>query len=213
MRATQMRQPPDLFELRLDALHHDLQQVKTAIGQLQAPIIITARHSAEGGHNALSAKERLELLLRFLPEAGYVDVELRSAAELNLILREAERRRIGRIISFHDFSQTPSVGKLAKLAHAASTLGADIFKVATRTNTHDDLDRLIEFFTLSGQHMAIGAMGMGKFGRRARRQLMQLGSVLNYAPLGSSQVDGQLSLREMRQKLHRFDFGLDSRQP
>lgn len=201
--ALRMRQPPDLFELRLDALCHDLEQIASLAKRLRAPLIITARHSAEGGLNNLASRQRRDLLLRFLADATYVDVELRSATELKSVLAAAERRSVGRIISFHDFSHTPSVGELARLAHLASALRADIFKAATRTDTREDVARLLRFFDFTHESMPISAMGMGRFGRSARRQLVRRGSALNYAPIGNAQMEGQLSLREMRQALSR----------
>ncbi len=204
-RSLRMRQPPGLFELRLDALCHDLQQVESLAKRLHAPLIITARHSAEGGLNNLGSRPRRDLLLRYLADTAYVDVELRSAAELKSVLAAAERRGIGRIISFHDFSHTPSVGELARLGRSAAALRADIFKVATRTDTGKDVARLLRFFDVARESMPISAMGMGRFGRRARRQLAQRGSALNYAPPGSAQVEGQLSLREMRKALSRAE--------
>jgi len=78
-RALRMRNPPNLFELRLDALFAKSEEVRDAIVDLRAPLIITARHPREGGSNHLSAQKRRALLLRFLPHAAYVDIELRSA--------------------------------------------------------------------------------------------------------------------------------------
>src|SRR3954465_10857666 len=76
-RATRMSAPPDLFELRLDALVNERQLEKKA-RNLPAPLIITARHPAEGGEHNLHVTKRRDLLLRFLPLAQYVDIELRS---------------------------------------------------------------------------------------------------------------------------------------
>ncbi len=55
VRATRLRRPPDLFELRLDALRDSLGEVERMIPQLRAPLILTARHPAEGGVGGLSA--------------------------------------------------------------------------------------------------------------------------------------------------------------
>src|ERR1700682_945136 len=60
----------------------------------------------------LSIERRRELLMRFLPRARYVDLELRSAKSLRAVLDLARKKRIGRIISFHDFKNTPSVRAL-----------------------------------------------------------------------------------------------------
>src|SRR5260370_40379598 len=77
--ATQMRQPPDLFELRLDHLFHIVDQLENKLSILRAPLIITARHPREGGATNLSLRRRRELLLRFCPRARSLDVRLRSA--------------------------------------------------------------------------------------------------------------------------------------
>jgi 3-dehydroquinate dehydratase-1 len=66
--AAQMSHPPDLFELRLDCLFpaHDLEN---RLSRLPAPIIITARHPAEGGEHNLPLRVRRDLLLRFMAGA------------------------------------------------------------------------------------------------------------------------------------------------
>src|ERR1700682_2512053 len=107
-RAIRMRNPPDLFELRLDAFSARSKEVKGAIKNLRAPLIITARHPREGGLNQLSPQERRTLLLRFLPEAAYVDIELRSARTFETVSKEARAKNLRTIVSFHDFRETPS---------------------------------------------------------------------------------------------------------
>src|SRR5437868_14514595 len=93
--ASRMRAPPDLFELRLDHLPnlHESQ-----LSRLRRPLIITARHPAEGGRSC----NRKSLLRKFLPSAQFVDIELRSMRELREIWGEARRLGVGRICSVHD---------------------------------------------------------------------------------------------------------------
>src|ERR1041384_866984 len=102
-RVVAMRRAPDLLELRLDALALQLDDIEDELQKLKRPLILTARHPAEGGMNQLRPRERRSLFLRFLPCASYVDVELRSAHTLATVLKEARARDIGTIISFHDF--------------------------------------------------------------------------------------------------------------
>ena len=128
-RAVRMRKPPDFFELRLDRL------IKSAIGPLPAPLIITARDPREGGANNLSAVRRRALLLKFLPRAAYVDVELRSARAFRSVLESASENKVRAILSFHDFEATPADARLDEIALEARSLGAAIVKVATRTDT------------------------------------------------------------------------------
>src|SRR5882724_2541671 len=82
-RAIRMRTPPDLFEVRLDCLVRIVGRLERQLQSLRAPLIITARHSQEGGANDLSLRQRRDLLTRFLNCAHYVDVELRSASALH----------------------------------------------------------------------------------------------------------------------------------
>jgi 3-dehydroquinate dehydratase-1 len=198
-RALRMRQPPDLFELRLDALVADLDAVQREIEKLPSPLIITARHPREGGANNLSPTKRRGLLRRFLDHASYIDIELRSADSAAVILAAARAKKIRTIISFHDFRETPSVAKLHAIAHAAKSLGADVLKIATTTDTPVQLARLQEFF--SAHRMKIAAMGMGKLGRAARLWCAKRGSVFNYAHLGTANVEGQLSVAQWRRAL------------
>ena len=197
-RAVRMPNPPDLFELRLDALVDRLDEIKKAIGKLRCPLIITARHPREGGENQLSLRERRALLLQFLPLAGWLDLELRSASALAAVWEEARACHIHRIISFHDFSGTPGRARLDRIVRAAQSLGADVLKVATRTDTPAQFARLLEFFATTAPHLPVAAMGLGRLGKKSRRELMRGGSVLNYAHLGESSLPGQPSLRELQ---------------
>jgi 3-dehydroquinate dehydratase-1 len=196
-----MRKPPDLFELRLDCLCHIVGELEKKLPLLRAPLIFTARHPQEGGANNLSIKQRHALLSRLLPCAQYVDVELRSVSAFRSLLDLARRQNVGRIISFHDFDFTPTPRSLHAKAQAAKSRGADIFKIATRTDSPDQLVRLLDFFASKDADLAVSAMGIGKLGAISRLFLAQSGSVLNYVSLGRSQIEGQLSIQQLRSAL------------
>ena len=196
--AIRMRKPPDLFELRLDHLVPMVDELENKLSRLRAPLIITARHPQEGGTNKLSTRQRRDLLFRFLRRAHYVDVELRSASALNPLLKLARRRKIRRMISFHDLKSTPDSRRLRVKARAAKAHGADIFKVATRTDTPAQLARLLAFVTKKDVDLAVSAMGIGKLGAISRVLLSRAGSVLVYASLRDSDIEGQMSLEQLR---------------
>jgi len=193
-RAVRLRRPPDFFEIRLDALVNCLDEVATA--QFPAPLILTTRDSREGGLNNLSLRARRELFLRFLPRAHTIDIELRSAPALRSVLQAAHGEKIRCIISFHDFTDTPSVLHLHEKTRAAQEFDADIFKVATRTDTRGQFNRLLDFYDAA--RIPIAAMGIGQFGKAARRELMRRGSILNYGHLERSEIAGQPSLSDLR---------------
>jgi 3-dehydroquinate dehydratase type I len=197
--AVRMRNPPDLFELRLDRLVGMADWVERVLPKLRRPLIITARDPREGGANKLPLRQRRDLLVRFLNRTDYIDVELRSAHALRLLFDLAEKRRVRRIISFHDFKSTPNARNLAAKARDAKALRADIFKVATRTDTPMELGRLLEFMTSSRSDFGLAVMGIGKLGAISRAMLARAGSVLIYASMRpGSDVEGQLSLEQLR---------------
>src|ERR1044072_4018034 len=108
-RAIRKRKPPDLFELRLDCLVDFVGEVERALPKLRAPILITARDPHEGGARKLRLRQRRDLLNQFLDHAAYIDIELRSAPALRSLFELAGKKRVRRIISFHNFKCTPSV--------------------------------------------------------------------------------------------------------
>jgi 3-dehydroquinate dehydratase-1 len=198
-RALRMRRLPDLFELRLDHLADMADDVEKMLSRLRTPLIITARDPHEGGANKLRLRQRRDLLLRFLNHADYIDVELRSARALQSLLAKAKTKKVGRIISFHNFGSTPSARILAAKARQARVHGAAIFKVATRTDTPMELGRLLEFMTSSRLNLSLAVMGIGKLGSISRVLLARAGSVLIYASVSeTSDVEGQLSLGQLR---------------
>jgi 3-dehydroquinate dehydratase-1 len=198
-RALRMRRPPDLFELRLDCLAGVADHVEDLLPKLRTPLIITARHPHEGGVRKLKLRQRRDLLARFLNQADHIDVELRSASALGSLLTLARKKNIRRIISFHNFKSTPSARTLAAKARDAKSQGADIFKVATRTDTPTELGRLLDFITKSGVDVRLAVMGIGKLGAISRVLLARAGSVLIYVSVGAAtDVEGQLSLEQLR---------------
>jgi len=206
--AIRMGEPPDLFELRLDRLVPPssrsygvagvVDRLDDKMSKLRAPLIITARHPMEGGANGLSQLQRHDLLARFLPHARYIDIELRSAPFFRSLLRLARKQNAGRIISVHHLKSTPSPGRLRTQARAAKGYGADIFKVATRTDTPAQLARLIDFVVTKDVDLAVSAMGIGKLGAVSRVLLACRGSALVYVSLGGSDIEGQISLEQFR---------------
>ena len=198
-RALRVRRPPDLFELRLDRLVRMDDQLKSLLPKLPGPLIITARHPREGGAGRLSLSQRRKLLARFLGHADYLDVELRSASVLRSLLALAKKKKVRRIISFHNFKSTPNARILAAKAREAKSHGADIFKIATRTDTPMELGRLLDFLTENRVDVPLAVMGIGRLGAISRVLLARAGSVLIYASVGAvTDVEGQLSLEQFR---------------
>ena len=208
VRARRLRIPPDFFELRLDALAESLGAVATNISRLGAPIILTARHPAEGGLGSLSASTREELLRRFLEYASLVDLELRSIRQMAGLLLELRGRKISLVLSSHHFSRTPSVSELHRLTKKAATFQPAIFKLATRTDDPEQLDRLTSYLSETTRYsFPVAAMGMGRLGMLSRRQFDSRRSALTYVSLDKQHsVEGQLSLGQLRHRRRAYHY-------
>ena len=88
---------------------------------------------------------------------------------------------------------------LAAKARAAKIRGANIFKVATRTDTPVQLARLLDFITKKEIEVPVSAMGIGKLGAISRVLLARAGSALVYVSLAAgTDIEGQLSLEQLR---------------
>src|SRR5439155_24170291 len=96
----------------------------------------------------------------------------------------------------HTPTQDPRL--LPVKGRSAKAHGADIFKVATRTDPPAQLARLLAFVTKKDVDLAVSAMGIGKLGAISRVLLSRAGSVLVYASLRDSDIEGQMSLEQLR---------------
>jgi 3-dehydroquinate dehydratase-1 len=190
----------DAFELRVDHFAGDPTPLLRAAPRLKAPLIVTVRSPLEGGANRLNDKQRRELLARFFPFADALDLELRSAEAFADTIAEARACKVAVILSCHDFRRTPSIRTLAARLSLAKAARADIFKVATLTNTPADLHTLLGFLT-RGADLPLSVMGMGKFGKISRLLFAQAGSVLNYGYLDTVQVPGQWPAVVLKERL------------
>lgn len=180
----------DLLELRLDLLKLDPGELRKVIPVLGLPVLLTARHPAEGGQGTEAAAGRRALLEPLLDLAALIDIELRSVMELRDLLPRARSLGVGVIGSFHDFQATPGDEILQGAMDMAQTTGCDAVKLATYLNGPDDLIRLMRI--VSGhRRLPMSIMGMGPLGRVSRLTLAKLGSLLNYGYLGESNAPGQ----------------------
>lgn len=180
----------DVVEVRLDFLHGQLPFLEEHLPRLRHPLLLTARHPAEGGKHNLSAGQRRDLLLRYAPQAALVDLEIRSLRQMRPVIEFLQSHQTPWLASYHHFNRTPAPSFLKGKALRAFEAGAALFKAATFTASTTDLLRLIQTADLlEGRPYSL--MGMGPLGAFSRLILSQAGSRLNYACLGSGGVPGQ----------------------
>ncbi len=181
----------DAVEVRVDALPKPPEVAR--IVELKQPAILTVRRFEEGGSRPLGDAHRAELYLELMPAAAAIDVEVASLRRraLQPVLAAARDLKMPVIASFHDFNTTPSLLRLKSVVTRAREAGADVVKIATKTEHPADVAILLVLLEqLDGP---VSVMGMGRLGRASRLLLAKAGSVLNYAWLDKPQVPGQWS--------------------
>lgn len=187
----------DGVEVRVDALPK-VPSLKE-LAQLPLPILLTVRRGDEGGGRAWSDPERGAHYLSLLPGAAAIDLELRSAKALSEVIEKRGKRPL--ILSYHDFQGTPTLAKLRSVVARGRDAGAEVVKIATKTETAAEVARLL--ILLDERTGPLAVMGMGKLGRASRLLFAKAGSVLNYGWLDQPQVAGQWSAVDFRDLLAR----------
>ena len=186
-------------EIRVDVL--SVPPEARQIAELPVAAIVTVRCAEEGGLRSMSDDDRRESYLALLPGAAAIDLELRSAESMSDLREAVLQNAKTLILSFHDFQRTPSLADLEDACAKMSDLGANILKIATKTESISEVSRLLTLLERSSSPLAV--MGMGAFGRASRLLFAKAGSVLNYGWLDKPQFPGQWSAKEFLEFLAR----------
>lgn len=189
----------DAVEVRVDALSDPPSPRQVA--DLPVAAIVTVRRVDEGGIKTMSEADRLARYFEFLPSASAIDLEMRSAEGMRELVEAVRREGKLLILSFHDFQTTPPLSDLRDMCARMRELGADIAKIATRTETLAEVSRLLALLEQSSSPLAV--MGMGALGGASRLLFAKAGSALNYGWLDRPQVPGQWSAKEFVELLAR----------
>jgi 3-dehydroquinate dehydratase/shikimate dehydrogenase len=183
----------DLVELRLDSVADP--NVAGALAGRRRPVVITCRPTWEGGEFKGSEEERRRILSDAIAlGAEYVDVEWRAG--FTDLVSQTHGRRI--VLSVHDFHSVPS--NLAEGARAMRASGAEMVKIAVKTNRLRDCLPLLELGRSHGRAGGLVLIGMGEHGLATRVLAGRFESAWTYAgAIGSvGQLSPSLLLEEYR---------------
>ncbi|PIE54498.1 MAG: type I 3-dehydroquinate dehydratase [Dethiosulfovibrio peptidovorans] len=202
---------PDIVELRVDAWESIenvddsillLREVRGAVGEL--PIILTCRGHWEGGIKAVSESVKDSLYSWAISErvVDLVDKELSYGYEkLSEVKSQAESSGVRLIVSYHDFSKTPSVSSIYSRLAGQIYCGADVAKVAFMPCSEEDVLNVLEA-TLAIRRdfpeVPLIAMSMGVLGQSSRLIGGLYGSDLTFAVGSVESAPGQIPVEKMR---------------
>lgn len=195
----------DIAELRVDlfsSFNADdaLEEVKKFH---EVPSLLTIRSEAERGGWNQSEQERLSLFKTLIPEVDAVDIEYYSTEIIDNILLEADKHHLLKIISYHNFDETPKLSELETIRAQAKQKGADIVKIAVKVLTHSDLRTLAQLLVNNPDENLV-VIGMGDIGLVSRVFFPALGSLITFAYLSDSSAPGQLHLNQMSELFDLF---------
>jgi 3-dehydroquinate dehydratase type I len=183
---------PDLVEFRLDKLKEP-RLLEEIVNTKSFPVI--AADKSNRGSIAT-----LELLLH-AAAAGFdmVDIEL-SATSSHPIVKRLKANGSEVIVSFHDYSRTPSPEELEKVLQAEKKAGADVCKVITTAVNPSDNLTILGFVDNESANARLVSFAMGAHGIPSRILSPWFGAEFTFAAISeeSKTADGQLSVDALR---------------
>lgn len=163
------------------------------------PVLLTIRSSQEGGRWTLPEDQRLRAYSSALQHASAIDVEINSAI-IESVAQSAHAAGKPLVGSFHDFAGTPSLAQLRCIIDIGFARGADIVKIATRTETPEEIAILETLLRDRGDRL-LSVLGMGSLGPESRVSLALAGSCLTYGYADETNAPGQISSAELLDRL------------
>lgn len=198
----------DVVEVRLDAMTNP--EVEKCCALIRKPLLFTNRPIWEGGQFGGTEEERVAPLLTAIrARAAWVDLELRADGALRRsLLSAAAESGTELIVSWHDFTGTPSRERLDALLAQMMVSGCHVGKIVTTAKSEADVLRVL---ALQEQAMADGfplsCFCMGAPGRISRFATLYLGGYMTYGALDTAQATapGQLTVRQLHAMTQLFE--------
>jgi len=195
--------PFDLVEARVDLFPgQSLDLGAAACARLEAtgtPVLVTIRTVAQGGRFAGDDGDRLRRFRAALSAASWADVEDDCGIVEDVAAALSARPGGGQlVISHHDFSGTPPLDVLLKIADRAHAQPGAIAKLASTVLGSADRETLFALLAQRpGRTCVIGMAATSAL----RIELAARGSLLAYGYLDAPTAPGQLSAAETNARL------------
>lgn len=202
---------PDLLEWRIDGYGYAedidsslslLKELRTIIGE--TGLIFTCRIDLEGGMGNLDRETRLNLNLAAMEtgDVDIVDIELCNDPEFVAEVKaQSQKYGVKLILSYHNFSETPSEHFIYSKLTEAQTRGADISKFAAMPKNHGDVLSLFNATQKARNgavQIPIVAMSMGPIGAVSRLAGGLFGSDITFGIGMQASAPGQIPIKDLR---------------
>lgn len=201
---------PDVLEWRVDFFAEIADQA-VVLSMLQAirqaapdtGLLFTRRARREGGQAIALSEATVLRLYQAVCESGLVDLvdfEMNNDPAHVAALRAMSRANdVQLILSFHDFSSTPTLALLNQRFLQAQQLGADIAKVAVMPHSMEDVLTLLTATLQSSAKLNIPLISMSMQGQGSLTRLCgwAFGSAMTFAVGAGSSAPGQVALEDL----------------
>lgn len=202
---------PDLLEWRADAFEEIknlsatlqvLEKLRTLIADL--PLIFTCRIESEGGMTAISQSKRLEVIQGVIDSGlvDVVDIELCNETEFKeKVISNAAANGVKTILSYHNFTKTPSEALIIDKLVESEKCGADIAKVAVMPQDQNDVLTLLSATNKARTEIIKGpviTISMGELGVISRVAGGVFGSDITFGVGTDSTAPGQIKIADLR---------------
>lgn len=204
---------PDLLEFRADFYFEDetpaLKAIRSAAGS--RPVLYTIRTREEGGEIAISDEAYMERCLAAAQYVDLVDVQLgrlhagadnTSAGRLHSdLVARLQKAGVKVILSWHDFTRTPSREEMVNIMRRMQQEGGDISKIAVMPQNRTDVLNLMAASVEMAEKKAdrpFITMAMGNLGRVTRAAAAFTGSCVSFGTAGMMSAPGQISAGALR---------------
>lgn len=207
---TTLSYQPDVIEWRVDFFDRieDVHEVQKVIKQIKLstpiPLLFTIRAEHEGGECIpLNKEEKIDLLLNICQDSAIdiVDFEMSNGIHaVERVRQSAQSNNKKLILSYHNFTHTPSNDDIIQLAIKAEAAGADVAKIAVMPKIKNDVLRLLQVTKKIDEMLSIPVvtMSMGEIGGLSRVIGWAYGSAMTFGVGVTSSAPGQLPAHQLR---------------
>jgi len=189
----------NLIEVRFDRLknHREIADLATHV---KMPKIATNKSlSCHGMFQGTESERRKTLLDAAKSGFEYIDAEL-STTDPGEFISQIKKTGAKTVMSFHDFSGTPSLSELKDILEQEISTGADVCKVVTTAKRMEDNLTLLNFTSNASAKTRIVSFAMGELGKTSRLLSPFFGGFFTFASLKQSEetAAGQMCIQEMK---------------
>lgn len=168
------------IELRLDLLTLSDEEL-SALFKRGLTILATCRPEKKGRD---FQTEMLQKAIQL--GANYIDIEIESiSSETRNLIYLAELKGCKRVVSYHNYTETPGIKELHSIIEHAKQFNANLVKIACMVKNEKDNARISSLYAT---HENIVAFGMGEKGKITRIASLFFGAPFTFAAPSNNKI-------------------------